>query len=151
MENNNHPMLPDNFFDRLPREREQFLRDNADAIEQDRVRKPLTREELEDAKDKLTEVSLKLRRKKDKYEEVKKHWRDEVIDPLKDTVGELLDKLENKGEIVDGEIFYIRDHNNNMVYGFLEDGSQVRSRPMRHEEKQSTIHQNMRKVENDNE
>lgn len=150
MENNNHPMLPSNFFDRLPREREQFLRDNADAIEKDRVRKPLTKEELEDAKDKLTEVSLKLRRKKDKYEEVKKHWRDEVIDPLKDTVGELLDKLENKGEIVDGEIFYIRDHNNNMVYGFLEDGTQVRSRPMRHEEKQSTIHQNMRKVENDN-
>lgn len=146
-------MLPEDFNDWLPAEREAFLRENADTIEQDRVRKPLTQEELADAKDKLTEVSLKLRRKKNKYDEIKDHWRNEVIKPLKETVSQLLDKLENKGELVDGEIFFIRDQKNEMVYGFLEDGTQVRSRPMRHEEKQQTIHganRNMKKIENDN-
>lgn len=149
MEQNN-PLLPEDFSEWHPAEQRAYLRENADNIKQDRVRRPLSPEQISDAEKKLAMKSLELRKQQAEYDRVKKQWRDETIDPLKEDVEALLDTLENKAEIVYDQVYYIRDYENEMVYGLLYDGTQVDRRPMLNEEKQSTIQSAVRKVDNNN-
>lgn len=148
--NQNNPLLPSDFSEWSTMEQRSYLRENADNIRQEQVRRPLSQEEISDAEKKLALKSLELRKTQQQYDKVKEEWREEKINPLKSNVEELLDTLENKAEIVDGEVYYIRDHQNEMVYGFLPNGQEVDRRPMLNEEKQTTIHSNMRKVQDKN-
>lgn len=145
----NH-MLPGDFSSWHPAEKRQFLRDNADEIKHDQVRKPLSPDQINDAEKKLAIKALELRKKQAQYDRVKEEWREETIKPLKAEVETLLDTLEEKAELVEDDVFYLRDYENEMVYGLMADGSEVDRRPMLNEEKQQTVQSGMRAVNSDN-
>jgi len=144
-------MLPKDWDDWSPGEKETFFRENAEDVEHKTITKPLSRKELEDAQQELSIASVDLRKKEREYDKVKEKWREEIIKPRKEKVDVLLDQLENEAEEMEGNVFLLRDFQREMVYEVLADGTVINARPMMHKEKQFKTQSHMRSAAvNDN-
>jgi hypothetical protein len=141
-----YDFLPDDFFDRTPKEREEFLIANADEVKEEDFYKPLAHDERAELKDTLSDVSIDLSNKQAEYDEVKQHWREEIIKPLKEKRDSTIEKLKTGQEPVHGKVVYIRDHDNGRVIKMAPDGTELESRPMRPSERQTTTQSNIRNI-----
>jgi len=145
----NHPVLPDDWNVRSDMEKRNYLSANADHIRRsDNVNRPLSDDELESLRFKLQKVSIELKDEQEEYDEVKSDYRERIND-IKDSLNEIVSALEKGFEKVTGDVFEIRDHENDQVYEFMGDGMQIKKRRMLPNERQQTIQSGMRKVEND--
>ncbi len=146
----NYDFLPDDFYEWPTADRAQFLRDNADEVKEETFHKPLAHEDRSELKDTLSDVSIDLSTQQEEYDKVKAHWREEVIKPLKETLGETVQKLKTGTEQVTGDVVYIRDYDRGKVVKMAEDGTELMVRPMRPGERQTTTHSNIRNINNTN-
>lgn len=141
-----YDFLPDNFFELPVGERRQILLANADDVEEETFHKPLAHDERVHLKDTLSEVSIRLSNKQAEYDKIKEEWREEIIKPLKSQRDETIEKLKTGTEQVTDKVVYFRDHDAGRVVKMATDGTEIESRPMRPNERQTTMQSNIRNI-----
>lgn len=147
----NHPVLPKDFYDRSPIERRQFLENAADRIDQsDRVQRALSDEEIEELRFRLQRQSIELKDLQEEYDELKSAYREQINDQ-KASRDQIVSKLKRGIEEVSGTTMTFFDQENGRAYKFLPDGTQVDDRPLMPSERQTSLQGQMRKVESGDE
>lgn len=119
-----------------PREREQFLRDNAEGVEDLGYTKPIPSQALEDLKARLVDNNIQLRDVRADKRAANKEY------------NALIKQLEEEGDEVTGKLKSRSEYVTEPCYKFIEDGEAgyynsegvlVFSRPARPEERQPRI------------
>lgn len=128
-----------------PQVRNQFLRDNCDAVEPKGYMKGYTPEELDTMKTELSEVSIKINDVEEEKKEVMKGYK-ELLDPLADEKKELLRGLKEKAIFVKEDCFKFVDQEERMTGYYNQEGILVESRPSTADELQSTVFQELRRT-----
>lgn len=121
-----------------PQEREQFLRDNADSIENMGYSKPIPSEQIEKLKETLADASIK----KLEQEEAKKaavQMYNEEIKGYKLTIKDAADKLKSKSTYVKEPCYKLVDQQTRQVGYYNKEGMLVYQRAARHDELQPNI------------
>lgn len=114
-----------------PIQREQFIKDNADACENKGYMKAYTPEELQGHKEKLANVSIEISEIENEIKEIKKEYA-ERLKPLKEARENMVSNIKAKAEYV-----------NEVCYRFTDrDGDLVEMRPATAEELQPTLFMN---------
>ncbi len=112
------------------KEREQFLRDNADAIEELGYTKPIPTAQLDVLKDQLVQNNIQLRDIRADKKEAMKEFSNQIKE-LEEVGDKVTEKLKNRSEYVSEQ-----------CYKFIEDnevGMLVFQRPARPDEKQPRL------------
>lgn len=121
-----------------PQEREQFLKDNADAIEKMGYSKPIPSDQVEKLKETLADASIK----KLELEEQKKaqtQMLNEEIKGYKNTIKEVADKLKSKSEYVNEPCYKMVDEQTRHVGYYNNEGMLVYQRAARQSELQPRL------------
>lgn len=114
-----------------PIQREQFIKDNADACENKGYMKAYAPEELQGHKEKLANVSIEISEIENEIKEIKKEYA-ERLKPLKEARENMVSNIKAKAEYV-----------NEVCYRFTDrDGDLVEMRPATAEELQPTLFMN---------
>lgn len=125
-------------------QREQFLRDNCDKVEEVSYSKAFSPEELAKQREDLTDASIKL----SDIEEEKKAALDgfkERMKPLLQQKAVAIQNLKEKSMLVTEDCFKFLDEETKMVGFYNKMGDLVSSRPAFPNELQTTIFASMRK------
>ena len=120
-------------------QREQYLRDNCYQVEKNSTyTRPLTKEEIDTAKDNLVEVSIEIREKEETFTELRKGHKKEIKDLKKDQ-GTYIREIEFGKATEIGEVFQFddQDEGNMVIYDRL--GRFISSRPLRTNERQISL------------
>lgn len=130
----------------LPQEqREEFLRNNCDGVEEVSYTRIFTPEELAEQRELLTDASIMLadieRTKKAKLAEFK-----DQAKPWEDQKSKAIENLRTKSEVVEEECFKVVDDETKMVGFYNHDGDLVSSRGAFASEMQKTIFAEFRKT-----
>ena len=132
--------------------RENFLRDNCDAIEMLDYTKPLTGERREELKESITEKSIQLKdvradkRAADKEYKEQDRQRKEQMKQLCDEIDNAADTLQKKAEYVSENCYKIIYEEERTVAYYDKQGKLAYSRPARPDEMQTTIQMQMRRT-----
>ena len=125
-----------------PRERVQFLKDNADAVEELGYNKPLTQDEIINLKEELTNNSIRIadiqQQKKDADDAFNAQ-----LKPLEKNRKEAITMLKNRSEFRTEECYKFIDHESGEVGYYNTDGMLVYQRGILPNERQKTIFENM--------
>lgn len=122
----------------LPEKRIEYLRDNADGIEEKGYMKPFTPDQMAIKKEDLANVSIKIA----EIDEDKKAANDEfkrIQKPLLDQKNVLLMEIKNKAEYIREEVFKFVDTDSRTVAFYNQEGDLIESRPAFGNELQGTI------------
>lgn len=126
------------FPDASPRERKQLLEDNCDSKEKKTYSREFTPQRLEAMKDDLSQTVIKI----SDLETEKKAVVDEFkgkLKPLKEDQTRLTENIKRRAEYVTEDCYKMIDHEASMVGFYNAEGKLIESRPIRPEEKQTTI------------
>lgn len=121
-----------------PKERELYLRDNADAIEQMGYSKPIPSDQIEKLKETLADASIK----KLEQEEAKKtavQMYNEEIKGYKNTIKDVAEKLKSKTTYVNEDCFKMVDQQTRQVGYYNKEGMLVYQRAARQSELQPRL------------
>lgn len=121
-----------------PAERLKILRDNSVKSEMYNYPKELSKEDLDELKDRLAQDKIKLF----KFDEKKKDFMEQYkadTKPLKSSVEETVTRLRTKVEEVEEEVYLIADHDDNTMLYYNGDGKLVHFRPLAPNERQYSI------------
>lgn len=121
------------FQNEAPKDREQLLKDNCDAVEVKTYMRNFSQEELAEMKDELADESIEL----DDIEFEKKQIMQEFkarIKPHSERVSKLLGNIRNKAELVEEDCYKIIDLDDKVVGFYNKNGELVESRPARQNE-----------------
>lgn len=124
--------------------RASFLRDNCDAVEDLGYTKALPTEEMEALKDRLVENNIRLRDVKADKKAANKEFNDQ-IKQLEESNDEVTGKLKNRSEFVCEPCYKFIDQDARQTGYYNSEGLLVYCRPIRPEEMQKTIFQQIRK------
>jgi hypothetical protein len=116
----------------------QFLKDNCDKVEELGYMKQFTPEEIQQQKDELSEVAIKINDIESERKEAMSEFKT-ALKPLETQKASLLKNIKTKAEFVREECFKFTDFDDRMVGFYNSDGLLVESRPMRPDEAQRTI------------
>ena len=119
-------------------EREQFIKDNADSIENMGYTKPIPSDQIEKWKETLADASIK----KLEQEEAKKaavQMYNEEIKGYKLTIKDAADKLKSKSTYVKEPCYKLIDQQTRQVGYYTKEGTLVYQRAARHDELQPNI------------
>jgi hypothetical protein len=125
-------------------ERLSILQNNADKIEQTTYLKPLTEDELNERREALTDNCIKLGDLEEEKANIVADLKAKM-DPLKAVNKELLWELRVKQAKVDGTLFHMANHDDNMMETYDHNGELVSTRRLRPDEKQTRIPLNIAK------
>lgn len=128
-----------------PEKRIEYLRDNADGIEEKGYMRPFTSDQMAIKKEDLANVSIEIA----EIDEEKKAANDEfkhLQKPLLDRKNILLMEIKNKAEYVKEEVFKFVDTETRVVSFYNKDGDLIEQRPAFGNELQGTILQMARSV-----
>lgn len=119
-------------------EREQFIKDNADSIEDIGYSKPLKSEVIDKLKEELTDATIK---KADVEQEKKAAdaMYNSSLKELKQKIGEYAEKLKSKSEYVREGCYKLVDEAEKIVGYYNKEGMLVYERPARLEELQPKL------------
>ncbi len=129
-------------------ERENFLRDNCDAVEEVTYSKMFTSEELAKQRETLTEVSIKIADIEEEKKQVIDNYR-EQLKPLQVEKAEAISNLKSKSQVVTEDCFKFLDEESRMVGFYNKEGILVNSRPAFPNELQKTMFSVLRKTGTD--
>ena len=118
-----------------PIQREQFIKDNADACENKGYMKAYTPEELQGHKEKLANVSIEISEIENEIKEIKKEYA-ERLKPLKEARENMVSNIKAKAE------YRFTDRDAKMTEYYNRDGDLVEMRPATAEELQPTLFMN---------
>ena len=119
-------------------EREQFLRDNCDAVEEVTYSRTFTSEELAKQRETLTEVSIKIADIEEEKKQVMDGYK-EQLKPLQQEKAEAIGNLKSKSQVVTEECFKFLDEESGMIGFYNKEGNLVSSRPAFPNEMQKTV------------
>ena len=123
------------------REREQYLRDNADAVEEMGYTKSIPPAELDRLKDELVETVIELNNVEDEKKEVDREFTDRIKKHRK-AAAKISGQLKARSEYVVEKCYKFVDGSEVGYYN--SDGELVFSRPARPEERQLTVFNTLR-------
>ncbi len=115
-----------------------LLKDNADDVSEETYMRELTKEELEENRFELQDVSLK----EADFEQQKKDFVDEIkqqLDPLKRQKKEILIELKTEMREEKGKLYKMIDRTERRVGYYTSKGILVRERPIAIEENQLSL------------
>jgi hypothetical protein len=120
-----------------PEERLRVLRDNHNS-EHTSYYKQLTQEEMDQRRETLADNSIKHFELSEELKEVKSDFK-EKMEPLIRDNHRLMQEIKTGQAEVEGEIFFVPDHDASMMETFNSDGELIASRRLKPEEKQQRI------------
>lgn len=138
-------MIPEHFKHFTTHEKLRWLEANADHIKEEKVRVPLTQDEIEGLNAKYVELSLDLRKEENELKEIKDQFK-ERMNPLKAEIKQTLEMVADKFEEVDQEVFYIADHEAGRMFQYTADGTEIGSRKLFPNERQASLGGELRRV-----
>lgn len=127
-------------------ERTDFLDAHSTEVKDLTYMKPLTTEELNIKRDDLAQAAMQKSVLLDELAQVKKDYKDR-IEPLSKQFSENLKAIKIKAIEVTGKAHKIPDYDNQAVHYVALDGTVVNSRPMLPEERQFTIHAQLKQAQ----
>jgi hypothetical protein len=119
-------------------ERESFLKDNCDKVEEKGYTKPYSPEELQTHKENLANLSIEIDEVEDEKKASAKHFKS-VLDPKIERRRELVSNIRKKAEYVKEICYKFVDTEERMVGYYNSDGDLIESRPATVDELQPTI------------
>lgn len=132
------------------KELEEMLDSNADGVEEMNYTEYLTKEQLDEEKQKLADSSIELNRLEDNFAQVKAEHKKEC-QPLKDTMKDALNNIKHKSVSKYGKCYKIIDQVEGKVGYYSPKGELVMERPINPNERQGTIMQLQRNTGTDDE
>ena len=121
-----------------PIQREQFIKDNADACENKGYMKAYTPEELQGHKEKLANVSIEISEIENEIKEIKKEYA-ERLKPLKEAREKMVSNIKAKSEYVNEVCYRFTDREEKQTCYYNANGDLVELRPATAEELQPTL------------
>lgn len=122
------------------RERRQFLADNCDEVVEKGYMKPFGHQKLQEFKEKLADVSVKIGDVNERKEAAAAQFKTE-LKPLAAEYSEYVRNIKQKAEYVTEECYKMVDQDDKMVGFYNADGDLIESRPANLDELQGTIFQ----------
>lgn len=116
-------------------ERINFLRNNADKIDNTDYEKELTEDELIAKREEFVDNSIDVSKLEDELAEKKKEFKNK-IEPIKLVNRGLQKEIKTKKRWVKGQLFHMANHKDSMMETYDETGEMVSSRRLRPDEKQ---------------
>jgi Mg2+ and Co2+ transporter CorA len=116
----------------------QNIKEIAISTEKRNVRVPIEPEELEGIKELFVEKSKTFKQIADEKTSVMEMFK-ERMNPVKKDIDELMRDIQNEYREIDTTVYLLDDQDNNLMRFYLEDGTEVGSRPLRPDEKQMNI------------
>lgn len=120
-----------------PKERLRILRDNHDS-EVTKYYKQLSQHEMDVRREQLAENSINHFELSEQLKEVKADFK-EKMEPLIRDNHKLMQEIKTGQAEVEGEIFFVADHEASMMETYNSDGEMIASRRLKPEEKQQRI------------
>jgi len=127
------------------REREAFLKDNCDKVEEKGYMKPFTPEQLQGHKEQLANVSISISEIEAEKKEAAEVFKGQ-LKPLVESRGQMVSNIKAKAEYVKEICFKFIDQDEKMVGYYNADGDLIESRPATADELQPTIFSLSRKT-----
>ena len=125
-------------------EREQFLEDNCDAVEDVTYSRVFAPEELAWKREQLTDSSIKIADIEEEKKEVMDGFK-ERLKPLQEQKADAIKALRDKSQTVTEKCYKFLDEDTKMVGFYNKEGNLVSSRPAFQRELQKTIQMDIRK------
>jgi predicted phage tail protein len=119
-------------------QREAFLKDNCDRVEEKGYMKPYTPEELQEHKEKLANLSIEIEEIEDEKKAEVKHF-NETLKPLADSRRELLRNIRQKAEYVREICYKFTDREERQTAYYNSEGDLIELRPASADELNLTI------------
>ncbi|MDD7272832.1 MAG: hypothetical protein PUG96_02545 [Prevotellaceae bacterium] len=119
-------------------QREAFLKDNCDAVEEKGYMKPFKAEQLQGHKEKLAETSIKIEEIEEELKEIKKDFNDRLKD-LKEERSEIIRNIKMKAEFVSEICYKFIDQEARKVGYYNAEGDLIEERPATADEMQPTL------------
>ena len=130
-------------------EREEFLKNTCDGMEEISYSRAFTPEELAKKHEELTEASIQLADIEEAKKEAIKGFKQQA-EPWMEQKKQAIHDLKSKSETVVGMCFKYIDEETKMVGFYNAEGNLVSSRPAFQDEMQKTLFAEMRKTGTDN-
>ena len=124
-----------------PIQREQFIKDNADGVENKGYMKAYTPEQLQGHKEKLANVSIEIAEIEAELKEVQAEYKGR-LKPLKEARANMVSNIKAKAEYVHEPCYRFTDRDAKMTEYYNRDGDLVEMRPATAEELQPTLFMN---------
>lgn len=132
-------------FQDLPlEERKEMLDANADAVEHLGYTRSLPSEEVDQLKEQLMSLQIKIEEKQEELKEKSKEL-NTLIKDYKDSRKKVTAKLKTRSEYIEEDCYKMIDEKRREVGYYSKEGILVYSRPARKEELQKSIFQEIRK------
>lgn len=125
-------------------QREKFLQDNCDDIQEVSYSKSFSPEELAKQREDLTDAAIKLADIEDERKEANAHYK-EMMKPLQQKKAVAIENLKKKAMTVTEDCFKFFDEESKMIGFYNKQGDLVSSRPAFPDELQKTIFATIRK------
>ncbi len=125
-------------------ERENFIKDNADSVEEKGYMKRFSEQELLDQKDELSTVDIDINDIEEEKKEAVKEFKTK-LKPLQSIRTSILKNLKQKAEFVKENCYKFIDNDTRMVSYFNAEGDLIETRPANADELQRNIFQEIRK------
>jgi predicted nucleic acid-binding Zn-ribbon protein len=126
-------------------QREAFLKDNCDKVEEKGYMKPYTSEELQGHKEKLSNLSIEIDEIEDEKKASAKHFKT-VLDPMYNTRRNLVSNIRKKSEYVHEICYKFIDQSSKEVGYYNAEGTLIESRGATADELQPTLFSIARKT-----
>lgn len=126
-----------------PEARKSYIEGIADGVETIGYNKPLTSAEVEEIKEQLTKMTIRLYDAKESKREYLKEANAQIKD-LEESHGELTRRMKSRHEYVDEVCYRFVDEETRQTGYYNADGLLVYERPARPDELQSTIFKSLR-------
>jgi len=136
------------FDNKTPEQAINELENMADFIKEETYEAPLTEEELDDVKTRVTRLNIN----KQKLEDEKKEFMDKhnaEMKPLKADLEMMVREARSGHRQTKGKVYYIADQEAGIMKMAVEDGLIIGTRPLKAEERDTTIFHQMRSTGTD--
>ena len=121
-----------------PVQREQFIKDNADKVENKGYMKPYTPEELQGHKEKLANVSIEIAEIEAEMKQVQAEYKGR-LKPLKEARANMVSNIKAKAEYVHEPCYRFTDQETKTTEFYNKEGDLVEERPATADEMQPTL------------
>ena len=127
-----------------PQQKVNFLRDNAETIENDKFyQRVLDTEEIQEAERNHTRDSIELTKLNEEFDVVKSDYKVKAKE-VKERISVNLQSVRMGMIECKGSLYHFADQEEGMMYTFSQDGDMVESRKLRPNEKQMSIHSSLK-------
>jgi len=130
-------------------EREAFLKDNCDKVENKGYMKPFTPEQLQGHKENLAELSIQIEQVEDEKKESARQFKAE-LDPMTKQRSEMVRNIRQKAEYVNELCYKFIDREDRQTAYYNSEGDLIELRPATADELQPTLFIGMQKTGTDN-